>query len=380
MNQIIVLLRGNINYDARVQKEIETLTGMGFGISLIVWNWEVVKYRHENVNIIDINLSDHKVPSNPILTFIRIVRFWHLSARIIRSNSVYCIHCNDLDTLGILFFLNKDYYSKIIYDAHELYPESFTSNSLLNKAKRYVWNAIERLLIKRTRTVIVPEFNRGVYLKGKYNLLKNPYVINNFPRYQNIDMKSVREKFKISSSDILVCYTGVIDWARDIELMIDSFTHLPGEYKFILFGYSYGKYNEHINAYINKRGLLERIFFYGKYDPRELLSLIADCDIGIAFYKNDNLNNYYCAPNKVFDYLMAGLKIITNNYPSLQLLSEYNNEVRLLDAVNPVNLANHIVELSKSRGGVPENVRLRFSWENLKCIFDEIYYNIPEQV
>ena len=145
MRNIIILFKGNINYKSRVQKEIDTLSYLGFKIKLVIWSYEPIFYKKEGVEVVDINLSNHRVPRNASLTFFKIVIFWYLSAKKIKEGNYNYIHCNDLETLGVLFFLPKKYRNRVIYDAHELFPEKFSISSI-----RYtVWNILEKILIKK---------------------------------------------------------------------------------------------------------------------------------------------------------------------------------------------------------------------------------------
>ena len=194
MKNILILLKGDINYDSRVQKEITTFITLGFKVTLAVWNFGPIYYKERDLEIIDINLSNHDVPKGALLTFLKTVKFWHLCAKIVKGRNFDYIHCNDLYTLGILYFLPRNYDKFVIYDAHELFPEKFSARSI-----RYrIWNSIENKLIKRINTIIVPEHNRAEYLKKKYKLKSLPYVINNFPKFQKILPEDIKKNLNIS--------------------------------------------------------------------------------------------------------------------------------------------------------------------------------------
>lgn len=364
---IIVLLKGNINYDSRVQKQIATFLSLGLQVSLVVWNWESISYNNK-VEIIDINLSNHKLPHGAIFTFIKILKFWYISANIIKKRNYDYVHCNDLDTLGILYFLPNRYHKFIIYDAHELFPEQFSRKNI----RYWVWNYIERQLIKKISTVIVPEVNRANYLKEKYKLQTNPHVICNFPNYQKITPKNIRKIFNISNKQTILCYQGRIGPDRMIEIIIESLKCLPRDYVLIFFGYAFGNYLNDLQVLLTKLRLTDRVFFFGQVPPQEILPTIAQSDVGIALYENKGINNYFCASNKVFDHLMAGTKIITNNYPPLQILRRYKF-VRLISEVNPKSLAECVIDLVKEPCIISDKVKRRFSWESFTPIFKDIY-------
>ena len=368
MKNIVVLLAGSINLDARVQKEIADFIKFKYRVTLLIWNWRPMTYINKNINIIDVNLSNYEFPNNTISTFWRFVKYWFISVRIIRKGDYKYIHCNDLKTLGIIFFLSKKYYKNVVYDAHELYPEMYRVNSLKFK----VWTGIERHLIKRINTIIVPEINRAKYLKNKYNLSKMPYVINNFPKFQKVIPRDLRNELGISEGKKILCYQGVIDMNRGIEEIIESVQLLPETFVLILFGYTYGAYLEQLQQFIRSKRLENRIFFYGAVRPEEMLEHIAGCDISVALYRNDGMNSYLCASNKVFDSIMAGVKVITNDYPSHSMLTG-NDFVSLISKNEPKLVAESVRKLVENNTEIPENIKRKFSWEQFNDLFRQIY-------
>jgi len=373
MRNIIILLKGNINYDSRVQKEIDTLVFLGFKMKLAVWNYEPIFYKKEGVGIVDINLSNHHVPRIAFLTFFKIIKFWYLSAKIIKQENYDYIHCNDLETLGVLFFLPKRYRNCVIYDAHELYPERFSIGSTRYEISYVIWNLVEKILIKRVKTVIVPELHRARYLKRKYKLEKIPAVINNFPKYQTIIPRNIKHELRISDEKKIICYQGVIGNDRGIEAIIESLQHLSDEFILILFGYAYKDYLNNLKELIDKKYLKNRVIFYGPVAPQKLLQTISQCDIGIALYQKKGINNYLCSPNKVFDYITARLKVITNDYPPLQIVKEYDF-VRLISEINPKSIAECAKDLAKQNLLISDAIRKKFSWEPCIEIFRNIYF------
>lgn len=372
MKNILVILKGNINLDARVQKEIETFESMGFTVSLAVWNWAPITYAAERLNIIDINLSSHTTYKGALSTFLKTIRFWFICAQIIRKGNYDYIHCNDLDTLGILYFLPSHYYKHVVYDTHELYPEQFPRRSIRYK----IWSFIERQLIERVHAIIVPESNRGEFLKKKYNLKYSPSVVNNFARYQNVSPKNIKHELGLEDTKKLICYQGKIDRDRDIEALIEALCLLPEEYALIFFGYGYGNYIEQLKRFIHQKKVQQRVFFYGQVRPQDMTATIAGCDISVALYPDIGINNQLCASNKVFDSIMAENRILTNDYPPHKVLKDYEF-VELVSQTDPETIAAGIRTLSRCRVKVSEDIKRKFSWESSYEIFQKIYIRKP---
>jgi glycosyltransferase involved in cell wall biosynthesis len=60
-----------------------------------------------------------------------------------------------------------------------------------------------------------------------------------------------------------------------------------------------------------------RIFFPEAVPVQNLLAYTASADAGIIPYPNLGLKKYYCTPNKLFEFIVAGLPILANDLPEL---------------------------------------------------------------
>jgi hypothetical protein len=96
----------------------------------------------------------------------------------------------------------------------------------------------------------------------------------------------------------------------------------------------------------------------------------------LAFYENINLNNYYCAPNKFWDYINNGLAVITYKFPGLMDVIEKNQigvcveeitAMTVKDAIEKINTNNYYRNL--------ENLQGQFIWENQEENFLSIFAN-----
>ena len=368
MSSIIVLLIGNIDYDSRVQKEISSLISLGYHVTLVVWSGEPISYNKENVDIVELNLSGYKEPRNTFSKHWKILKFWFKSARIVKNSDYKYIHCNDINTLGVLFFLPKKYRTRVVYDAHELYPEMYKTNGIKYK----FWTFLEKYLIRKIDNIITPELHRADYLKLKYKLKRMPYVVNNFPIYQELTPLNMRNSLNLSKEKKILCYQGKIAKRRQIENIIESLIFLPESFILVLIGYTRGNYMEELKQFIVNKGLEDRVFFYGTVQPGEMLQTIAGCDISIALYGNDTINNYLCASNKVFDSIMAGVKVITNDYPPHRTLKNYEF-VSLISDSDPRTIAECAINLDERDSIIPEDMKQKFSWDSFHEIFKQIY-------
>jgi glycosyltransferase involved in cell wall biosynthesis len=63
--------------------------------------------------------------------------------------------------------------------------------------------------------------------------------------------------------------------------------------------------------------LEERVHFMETVPQSVLLEYTTSADIGVIPYQNTCLNNYYCTPNKLFEFIAAGLPFIGTDLPEI---------------------------------------------------------------
>ena len=85
------------------------------------------------------------------------------------------------------------------------------------------------------------------------------------------------------------------------------------EFTLIILGRAYKNSTDVVYKKNRQLGLEDKVFLHEEVPHTEILRYMASCDIGTAFYRNTNLNNYYCAPNKIllshkFSHLARGVE------------------------------------------------------------------------
>ena len=71
-------------------------------------------------------------------------------------------------------------------------------------------------------------------------------------------------------------------------------------------------YIKYLKDLFEKNSLIN-IHFLGNLDLKSLYSILKVSDLGIISYSNINLNNRFCAPNKLYEYAMFNLPMITSD-------------------------------------------------------------------
>ena len=208
---------------------------------------------------------------------------------------------------GLEFLETNEY----ILHLHELYD---THRGLLESIKP---------IAQKAKKVVSPEINRAAILQVWLELKERPIVFPNkpysHPRTKRIQpthekTKAILEKFATDKPIIL--YQGHIGGDRNLMPIAAAMKELP-EYEFWLMGPDHG-YAESLVKVSNN------IKYLGMVPAPFHLEITSYASIGIMSYDLINLNNLYCAPNKVWEYCGFGIPFISNHCISLEILSEIN--------------------------------------------------------
>jgi glycosyltransferase involved in cell wall biosynthesis len=378
MARIGMVLIGDIRYDGRVRKEIGTLVAAGHQVELVVSDFTKDKCGGE-----DLGIPIHYIPttlwSSPAQNFLEQIWFNYKAASILKTLTLTHIHCHDLSTLLSGVWAKKATKAKLVFDAHELMPES------MGGLKEVIWGYIEKKCITSCDAIIMPEKNRIIYFKQKYRDIPEPMLLENFPRKKELPTHTFdlfRKEFPIRQAQRIILYCGSIGEGRYIEELIDSIKWCGNNFALVLLGKSFKDYEKTIYARIAANGVKDRVFLRAPVPHAHILAYMASCDIGIAFYPNTDLNNYYCASNKLYEYFALNKVVLTNNYPGLiEAVESFCQGVCLSD-VTPKNLAKAYSYVTDSSTVTPG--ARKFFWEDNAHILTDFYgqphFDSPKQI
>ena len=222
------------------------------------------------------------------------------------------IHAIALLPFGVL--LKYFYNARLVYDTHELETETNGSNGIRKKLSKL----IEKILIKKCDLVFVVSENIADWYMKEYNISR-PVVVKNAPKlFKQINTNYFRENLNIKKDSRIVLYQGRLSKGRGVDLLLECFK-LRNDDKVVIVFMGYGELENSIKIASNKKN---NIFFHPAVAPEIVLKYTSSADIGISFIENTCLSYYFCLPNKLFEYAMAGLPVIVSNMKEMKELVE----------------------------------------------------------
>jgi len=273
----------------------------------------------------------------------------------------------------------------LVYDSHELYVERNAAKPL-SRIENYLTSKIEAFLARRCDTVITVNASIAQELAHRYGI-RLPHVLMNTPSLVKRSLRgqecSLRGRLKIPNEYTLLLYSGSITFGRGLPQVIESLRYLPSCH-FVLMGFGSRDYLRHLKEVAAKDHVTSRVSFFGPVPSEEVTAVAATADLGIAPIENTCLSYYYCSPNKVFEYIAAGLPVVGSHFPELQRVIEGYKLGVTFNPEDPQDIARAINEVLEDRGKYEEmrqnalKAAKIFNWENESKKLLTIYQSLHE--
>jgi len=338
--------------DARIHKETSTLVGMGYSVRIVSVEYDRAERRGCPGARVDAIYVGRKRSGK-----LRFLRFYlRAFSRAVRAKAeVY--HAQDLYSLPVAYVAARRHGAALIYDSHEYY---LGMDSLIGRRlERSVWAFVERVFIGKADRVITVGDAIAETLRARYNI-RRPVVVRNCPVFRRSQRSdALREWLGIPKTVGIVLYQGVIDPGRGLLTILESLKRVEGCYLVML---GDGHILDELKEHARRLGLSDRTFFPGSVSLRDLMRYTASADVGIHLIENTCLNHYYCLPNKLFEYMMAGLPVVMSDFPEIGKVVREAQAGLLVDPADPVQVAKAIERLLKDEG-----LRRTFSEHGLRA-------------
>lgn len=370
MKKILSILLNDFTNDSRVEKQARKLSTTGYDYTVLALHrndLEVCEvkdsYQINRLKLVTMNMGKNKL--------IQLIKFFEFCIRArAKSKSYDVLHCHDLSGLIVGCFSQafKSKKAALIYDSHEFQSEVHGLSSLQKKV-RY---CIEKILVKKAQHVITVSESIAQEYKNNYKIVK-PTVIYNVPDYREAQNSEIlREKFNIDKSHTIFIYQGLLTKARGVEKILATFQSLDPTTNASIVFMGMGALADTIKQASSK---FSNIYFLPAVEPSMINQYTSSADIGIHLIPNTCLNHDYCMPNKLFEYIMAGLPVIVSNVKDM---SEFVMHQKIGFVVKdeqdfvPLILKCLEADLMKLKNKTRELSR-EFSWDEQSKVLEKIY-------
>jgi len=345
-------------HDARVQKEALALTRSGYEVT--VFALTLPGPREQNhLGIRLVNPTTGKLARFPYrLSYLK--AYWQ-TLRALLKEQAEVWHGHDLEILPFVYTASRLKGGKLVYDSHELWSgyDWPGRSGGLGPVRRLVWGAwlrLEKWLARRCHLVIT--VNRSCAREiGNRLGIQPPLVLRNCAdpaQGLGSPCGGLRAELGLDHGEPLVVYVGLLQEGRGLENLVHAWSGLPVGAHLAFVGR--GPAESGLKN-LAERARLNNVHFLAPVRAQELPEFISGASVGVVLIEGNDLSKYYSLPNKLFEYLAAGVPVLASGLPEIrQLVDEYQVGV-FADPRDPVSIRSTLTGLLSGRTCSLEQLR-----------------------
>jgi glycosyltransferase involved in cell wall biosynthesis len=271
-------------------------------------------------------------------------------------------YSNDLDTLLPNYLASRIRRKPIVYDAHEYFtgvPE-LAGRPMVQRS----WKVIERMTVPKMKFMVTVNESIARLYRDEYGV--SPVVVRNIPARAEEGEVTATTRASLglpSDRKILILQGAGINIQRGAEEAVEAMTF---NCDILLLIVGDGDVVDILKQRVAALGIDERVRFIPRVPMQELRQYTRLADGGLTLDKDTNINYRYSLPNKLFDYIRAGIPVLASNLPEIRHIIEGYGIGLITESHEPVILAEKMRQLLF-------DTEARAQWhENLKRASEEL--------
>ncbi|MFM7887719.1 MAG: glycosyltransferase, partial [Pseudanabaena sp.] len=255
-------------------------------------------------------------------------------------------------------------------DFEDWFSEDLLPEAQVNRPKQQL-KSLESCLINECNYCLTTSEAMAMAMAQAYNAKLPTVIYNAFPWMERSQLDGKicdRQNLNLRS---IHWFSQTIGQGRGLEVLFQSLQYISQPVEIHL----RGNYPESSRRWLEPQippEWRDRIFIHPTVANSELLSRIAEHDIGLALEIPYCSNKQFTISNKLFQYLQAGLAIIATNtagqseilsqYPEVGELIPVNDPIALANAIN--NLVNNYSKLLLAKQAALKVAQSQLNWES----------------
>lgn len=244
---------------------------------------------------------------------------------------VYHFHDPELLAVGMLLKLTG---SKVIYDVHESVGADISSKSYLPP-----W-------LRRLAALVVSALERAGARLYDGIIAATPFIASDFALDKSVVVQNFPIKGELASPDEssvrqdLALYMGSMSDIRGITEMVQAMGNLSPQdpTKLVLVGRFSDQGFENL---LRAMPGWARVEYHPWQDRKSLARMMSRCRVGLILL-HPAPNHFQAYPNKLFEYMSAGLPVLASDFPLWREIIEGSGCGQVVDPTNPGEIAKGI--------------------------------------
>ena len=378
---------GTARTDVRVMREATTLAQAGMEVSIVDIESDPTRPHEEEIDGIHVKhivMPGWFVPARFKPWFlVKLLLMLIYGTRALVNVSADIYHAHDDTALPACCIAARLRRKRLVFDAHELplVEPNITRWSLLH--------ALSTLLLKSMMfgctgiiTVSPPIIHELQRLYGG----QKARLIRNIPAYQApIASDRLRRYLELDADTRIALYQGNLD-SRGLHRLILAARFIDPGIVIVMMGQ--GANQPDLEALIAREAVSTRVKIIPAVPYAELLTWTASADIGLVVYSPSAAptmtpNIQMCLPNKLFEYLMAGLPVLASRLDAVaEIITTYDVGC-IVNSLEPEAIGRAMSKmlanpdaLARMRNNAHAATQHDLCWEKESCQLIDFYRNV----
>jgi glycosyltransferase involved in cell wall biosynthesis len=376
---------GPARSDVRVMREATALVQAGYNVSIVDVEKKGCGSVEEDVQ----NVSLHHVFVSEKFLATRFARWMIVRAVLILSRVTFRLlrapadiyHAHDVSGLLPCYIAACVRRKPLIFDAHELPLSGMSIHS--RRIVAFLSYMLVHIIARCSGVITVsPPIAQEIY---RHYQRSDVSLVRNIPPYKAIAKSDrLRQHLALPEGTQIALYQGYIMSNRGLDLLVQAAKFMDARIVIVMMGSDVAGYLLQLQALATREGVGDRVKFLPSVPYTELLDWTASADIGLTIYRPDYSPNVkMCLPNKLFEYFMAGLPVLTSQLDAITDLVTTYDVGYVLTVISPEAIGKVLNTLLADRSRLKHmrqnalNASQKdLNWENEKTQLIQLYHGI----
>ena len=367
MKRVIVSVINDLVTDQRVNKSCLTLQEAGYEVLL------VGRVQRKSPPMDERSYASHRMrllfEKGPLFYAEYNIRLFFF----LLFNRANLLLSNDLDTILPNYVVSRLKGIKMVYDSHEYFTET---PELVHRPKvQKVWKTIEQFVVPKLDEMITVCDSIAELFEKKYGV--KCHVIRNIPPRKALPAKGDKKALALpADKHLLVLQGSGINIQRGAEELVQAMQYLDDCFLMVIGG---GDVLPTLKQMVVSQHLADRVLFLPRMPYAQMMAFTQLAEFGFCLDKDTNLNYRFSLPNKLFDFIQAGVPIVASHLTEIEKIIRKYDLGLFVENHDPRTIADTI------REGLSDTERIArwksnlalaandLCWENEKQKLLEIY-------
>ncbi len=283
-------------------------------------------------------------------------------------------HCLDPWSLLVALWLKSHTTSlRVVYEASEWFPQTYRDRTDLPLPLRYasagIVTAVERWACREADLIIETNRTRATRF-WRYG--RRPALVPNYPPLDLLPAPSVERQPWIA-------WTGLISRARGFVKLLEALVFIRREQPTVQL-HVVGGFDPRddietwARLFIDRNGLTDTVIFHGTQSYSTTLQIVGRCLVGVILLQPERGNDYTGQPNKLFEFMGAGLTVVASDFPEISPIVRRHQCGELVDPRD----AGAIAAVIGSLLAAPERCR-DYGMAGREAVIRNYHWSLAEQ-